>query len=367
MSEPRLIDVLSADSIRVLLAGERIIAFNTAFARISGSVTAGLFLSQLLYWTPRGNDPDGWIYKTRAEWMEETFLTRRELDAARKFWAETGVIEETQDRGSDRTTSYRVNFAALSDVLHLQNPAGPSTRSGHLEKHKPVTSKTPNRSLLQYREYDRDYSTDTGDDGAAAPVHALETPVEDYKHGAPFTNYGVPTGREMTDLEKYRARWDEQNRKRDGGPDPEPTPTEGAADASKAMPAAPRGWGTDVRVVFGEYAAKIQPKARLLPNGAKKIAARLKVYTVEELTVAIHNFAGDAWQMEHNAHQGVAWWFASDDRIERYKNMVPRNAEKTVAQRMDGEFNAMTEERRAEYRRLEAQIEARSRGLAEER
>ena len=70
----------------------------------------------------------------------------------------------------------------------------------------------------------------------------------------------------------------------------------------------------------------------------------------------------DAWQMEHNAHRGAQWFFHSEARIEQYKNMVPRKAEKTVAQRMDGEFNKIEGERLEMYKRIEAQIEARSRG-----
>lgn len=50
---------------------DRPIAFQRSFIRLEMGVTAALFLSQLTYWTNRTTD-DGWVYKTRDEWEEET-------------------------------------------------------------------------------------------------------------------------------------------------------------------------------------------------------------------------------------------------------------------------------------------------------
>ena len=69
------------------------IAFHRLFAAISGSVGGGVFLSQLFYWTEHTDDPEGWVYKSAAEWYWETMLSRRELDSIRNVLKAKGVIQ----------------------------------------------------------------------------------------------------------------------------------------------------------------------------------------------------------------------------------------------------------------------------------
>ena len=76
------------------------------------------------------------------------------------------------------------------------------------------------------------------------------------------------------------------------------------------------------KALFEHYKARIQPNARLCPTD--KIRARLKTFSVDELTQAIDRFAADAWWMEHNACRGAAWFFHSDSRIEQLINLIPR-------------------------------------------
>ncbi|MCI0653669.1 MAG: hypothetical protein L0Y39_04225, partial [Methylococcaceae bacterium] len=56
---------------------DRPIAFHRSFVQLTGSVTAALVLSQAVYWQRRvSEDHDGWWYKTRSQWIEETGLSR---------------------------------------------------------------------------------------------------------------------------------------------------------------------------------------------------------------------------------------------------------------------------------------------------
>ena len=66
----------SKEALLVLLH-DRPVAYHPALVKVAGSVTAALFLSQLLYWHGKGSDPE-WIYKTQADMEEETGLSRRE-------------------------------------------------------------------------------------------------------------------------------------------------------------------------------------------------------------------------------------------------------------------------------------------------
>lgn len=75
------------------LVSDKPVAFSPSLARIARSATAGLFMSQLLYWWNKGEKKD-WIYKTIEEFERETCLTRSEQERAIAIWSELGVIEK---------------------------------------------------------------------------------------------------------------------------------------------------------------------------------------------------------------------------------------------------------------------------------
>lgn len=71
------------------------------------------------------------------------------------------------------------------------------------------------------------------------------------------------------------------------------------------------------------YRRYVNPRAKasITAKARAKIDARLKRYTPEELTVAIHNFGEDEWNMKNNRHRGLAWFMNGDDRIEEFLNL----------------------------------------------
>jgi hypothetical protein len=111
-------------AVRALLV--RPVAFHPALARLCGSVTAGLMLSQALYWSERTQDADGWFYKTAAEWAEEICLTRTEQDTARKKLVELGLIE-TELRGMPAKVYYHVDLDKVCEAIS-QDAAMPQAR-----------------------------------------------------------------------------------------------------------------------------------------------------------------------------------------------------------------------------------------------
>ena len=97
------------------------------------SSTAGIFLSQFLYWTPRSQDREGWIYKTQDEIYGETGLTRWEQETARTKLREAGRSDDKKGKeaklggvleeklaGVPSRLYYRVNMAALISLLNSQ-------------------------------------------------------------------------------------------------------------------------------------------------------------------------------------------------------------------------------------------------------
>lgn len=104
----------------------RPIAFHPILARLCGSLTAGLMLSQAIYWTDRTSDEDGWFYKTQPEWESEITITRFEQEGARKhlrkfdFWME-------KKQGVPALLYYKVDVErlalAISQFAENQQPS----------------------------------------------------------------------------------------------------------------------------------------------------------------------------------------------------------------------------------------------------
>lgn len=90
------------------------IAFHRCFATITGSVDAGLFLSQAFYWSDKTDS--GEFYKTREEWTEETGLSRYEQEQARKRLKEIGLLSEREERLEHRIW-FRLDIDALDAAL----------------------------------------------------------------------------------------------------------------------------------------------------------------------------------------------------------------------------------------------------------
>ena len=70
---------------------DTIVTFSPKVARITGSVDTAIFLHQMLYWWERKSADQ--IYKTIAEFEQETTLSRYQQDAAIKKLAQIGFIE----------------------------------------------------------------------------------------------------------------------------------------------------------------------------------------------------------------------------------------------------------------------------------
>ena len=90
----------------------RPVAYYPRMSMFLGSVKATIFLCQFLFWNGKQKDPNGWIYKSQNEIRQETGLSRREQETARKQLAEHQFIEQKY-RGIPRRLYYRINLNVL--------------------------------------------------------------------------------------------------------------------------------------------------------------------------------------------------------------------------------------------------------------
>lgn len=102
----------------------RVVSFKVILGKATGSPLAGLLLSQFGYWTPRSARRDGWFWKTADEIFDETSLTRRNQETARKILSNLGLVEE-ELRGLPAKLWFRVNVAAVEALVAQYRMAEP--------------------------------------------------------------------------------------------------------------------------------------------------------------------------------------------------------------------------------------------------
>lgn len=101
---------------------DRPIAYHRAFVPFAG-VAGAILLSQALYWHNRTPNKDGWFWKTREEWKEETGLGRKAQEATRDKLKELGIIEEKL-QGIPARLFFRVNIEVLTNMLQGYQQGG---------------------------------------------------------------------------------------------------------------------------------------------------------------------------------------------------------------------------------------------------
>jgi hypothetical protein len=94
----------------------RVVGYSPDLARIVGGATIGLFLSQLLFLSDKGANPDGWVYKSEQEMGKETGLTKREQQTARRKLLSLGVIAIMRG-GWKNTYHFKVIWEKLYQVI----------------------------------------------------------------------------------------------------------------------------------------------------------------------------------------------------------------------------------------------------------
>jgi hypothetical protein len=111
----------------------RVVGYSPDLARMVGGATTGLFLSQLLFLSDKGANPEGWVYKSEQEMGKETGLTKREQQTARRKLLSLGVIAIMRG-GWKNTYHFKVIWEKLYQVIAgIKRPQNVPT-----EKNEPV-------------------------------------------------------------------------------------------------------------------------------------------------------------------------------------------------------------------------------------
>jgi hypothetical protein len=122
------------------LLPNRTVGYSPDLARAVGGATIGLFLSQLLFLSDKGHDPNGWVYKSEQEMGRETGLTKREQQTARRKLLALGVIQ-IERRGFKFTYHFKIIWERLYQVIQqIQRGQTVSTEKGEPIQNVPAQS-----------------------------------------------------------------------------------------------------------------------------------------------------------------------------------------------------------------------------------
>jgi hypothetical protein len=168
----------------------QVVGYSPDLARMVGGATIGLFLSQLLFLSDKGANPEGWVYKSEAEMGKETGLTKREQQTARRKLLSLGVIAIM--RGGWKNTYH---FKVLWDRLYQVITGSQQLQTVATEKSEPLQT----------------VPTEPGQNVTTTPAQWQQNVSTRWKqNGATLyrENNTENTEREKTDQRENQKMWD---------------------------------------------------------------------------------------------------------------------------------------------------------------
>lgn len=85
--------------------------------KMTGDHACALMLNQILYWSERTDDTEGWFYKTHEEWAEELELTPSQIRRITKALTHVGVESKVKKHNGAPKLHYRINREVFGDTL----------------------------------------------------------------------------------------------------------------------------------------------------------------------------------------------------------------------------------------------------------
>lgn len=143
------------------------------FIDFTGDHLAALLLSQILYWSDKTDDIDGWFYKTADEWQDELGMSNYQVKRAAALLEQFGI--ETRVRKVSKTPKmhYRIDMSLFTDLFFkfLESKETSKSRNYVVENQETSKSMEVQETSKSYKEHRLPETTDR-EGGAKAPTHA---------------------------------------------------------------------------------------------------------------------------------------------------------------------------------------------------
>lgn len=122
------------------------------FVEYTGSLKSALLLSQVIYWTERTKDKDGWFFKTYEDWANEIMIKEKSLRNAKKQLEKMGLIEtKIKKANGNPTVHYRLKIDVFAETFltFLRERSGQNDRNEAIKKADSIN-----------KDYNKDYNKD---------------------------------------------------------------------------------------------------------------------------------------------------------------------------------------------------------------
>lgn len=123
----------------------KVIGVPAELIRFVGNTQEAVFLSQLIYWSDKGNRSDGYIFKTKKEWKDETGLSESQITRYTKKFKVRGFLDtKLKKANGNPTVHYKVDIEKLFNLfrLFLTNRYEKNQRNESLETSESLTENT---------------------------------------------------------------------------------------------------------------------------------------------------------------------------------------------------------------------------------
>lgn len=166
MSDKTLIDHFSGQG-NTLVINRQFIRF------MNNNVSGGLFLSQVIYWSSRTKNLDGWFYKTYDQWFDEIMVKEHTIKKSVEYLKSVGVLEtKVKKINGVPTLHYRFLSEEFSKIFtsFLQECSKvPVNKNGKCEI--PETPLESENSQFGKREFSETTTNTKNTNNTLLPVH----------------------------------------------------------------------------------------------------------------------------------------------------------------------------------------------------
>ncbi len=140
---------------------ENVIGFERAAVKHFGAA-GGMIARQLLFWDGKGASDDFWIYKSHAEWYEDTGLKRRAQESGRNRLIKAGVMREEKRIGPDRRWRlfFRLYPWRLMDAVGEDLPNAAKSPANSTVSHVTQTMADVTQTMADVTGYTEEYPED---------------------------------------------------------------------------------------------------------------------------------------------------------------------------------------------------------------
>lgn len=158
------------------------------FVRLTGDHVVALVLNQILFWSDKTENEDGWFYKEHADWKEELEISPDQLRRAIDKLAIVGVHRKLRKVAGAPKLHFRIDLNVFTATLveFLKSGASPLLKKRIIEKPDNQDSRLSDAPVSEVSDCEVSRLSESPiiespDNGETSSSDNQETPLSDYR------------------------------------------------------------------------------------------------------------------------------------------------------------------------------------------